>query len=431
MTLSRSELNQRITANLQARLDGQTQPSKGNVTQGSGGSPLAGRLGTGAQDGVGGSGPGKVETGERPSHLMTAAQLKAQAGRPSWLNHLPFRAPTNYQQIVSSLQELERAGSAQERLAKLDELEQRITDWKAGSAGRGHRKDAAKLQQLTTLKGQIAQERQALQPEVRKARGQEVLQEVREAIPAGLGLVCRDFDGVFEGNLQGGYPQETMERTLEHLDKLLGKAKPTAPAPRPDGSGHFPVVANQFESDFDRQDNWLETPQGKVLLGGPESGDARDALHAFTGSANQTLHLSKFLSQSAFNAMHNGLTTLLSNEQGDPINIGFARLSSGRGEEIDESEDRETRKAKPAQVTVSKDQGGDYLIDYTYQGSLKAFTGAGMFLNADPESSPIELSMRIKVRAQDLERGDLSYEVLTPPSFRMHFELDETRSTTG
>jgi hypothetical protein len=155
-----------------------------------------------------------------------------------------------------------------------------------------------------------------------------------------------------------------------------------------------------------------------VLLRDGEKGSARDALHGFTGSANQTLHLSKFLSQSAFNALHNGVSTLLGNELGDPINLGFARRSSEDGR-------------KPAQVTVSRDPQGDYIVDYAYQGSLKAFTGAGMFLNADPESSPVELGLRIKVRAEDLERGDLRYEVLTPPSFNIHFELDESKSTTG
>jgi hypothetical protein len=424
MALSRSDLNQRVTPNLQARLGGQTEVREGRVRQGSGGVPLASRLGTPGPEGVGGS--GRVEVGERPSQLMTAAELKAQAGKPTWLNSLPFREPSLYKQILTSLQGYEQAGgTAGQKLARLDELEQQVADWKAGNAGRGHRKDEAKLRELTALEGQIAQERQALQGErqvelrdTRQARGEEVLREVSDAVPRGLDLVCRDSDGAFVGDLQGSYPQETLERTLEHFDKLLAKAVPTAPSPRPDGSGDRPVVANQFEADFERQDNWIRTPQGKVLLRDGEKGSARDALHGFTGSANQTLHLSKFLSQSAFNALHNGVSTLLGNELGDPINLGFARRSSEDGR-------------KPAQVTVSRDPQGDYIVDYAYQGSLKAFTGAGMFLNADPKSSPVELGLRIKVRAEDLERGDLRYEVLTPPSFNIHFELDESKSTTG
>ncbi len=162
MTLSRADLNQRIADNLQLRLDGQKQVPKGNVAQGSGGVPLASHLGTGAQHGVGSSGLGKVEVGERQPQLMTAAQLKAQAGKPSWLNSLPFRSPTNYQEIVRSLEGFERAGSAQEKLARLDQLEQQVADWKTGNAQRGHKNDSSKLRELSVLEGQIGGMRQML-----------------------------------------------------------------------------------------------------------------------------------------------------------------------------------------------------------------------------------------------------------------------------
>ena len=52
MALSRSDLNQRVTANQQARLDGRTEVPEGRVRQGSGGVPLANRLGTRGQEGV-------------------------------------------------------------------------------------------------------------------------------------------------------------------------------------------------------------------------------------------------------------------------------------------------------------------------------------------------------------------------------------------
>jgi hypothetical protein len=180
----------------------------------------------------------------------------------------------------------------------------------------------------------------------------------------------------------------------------------------------YPAVAGQFESDFERQDNWIQTGQGKVLLQDSDDNNARDVLHAFTGSANQTLHLSKFLSQSGFNALHNGMSMVLSNEHGDPVAVGLAGRESEPG-------------SRPAQVTLSRDGNGDYLINYAYDGPLKALASAGMFLNADSSNSPVEIGFQIKVRAEDLERGDLSYEVLTPPRFKLHVELDETRSTTG
>ena len=197
--------------------------------------------------------------------------------------------------------------------------------------GAGTAKDAAKLRELTALEGQIAQERQALQGErqvelrdTRQARGEEVLREVSDAVPRGLDLVCRDSDRAFVGDLQGSYPQETLERTLEHFDKLLAKAVPTAPSPRPDGSGD-PARCRQPVRGRLRAPGQLDPdPAGQGLLRDGEKGSARDALHGFTGSANQTLHLSKFLSQSAFNALHNGVSTLLGNELGDPINVGFA-----------------------------------------------------------------------------------------------------------
>ncbi len=65
-----------------------------------------------------------------------------------------------------------------------------------------------------------------------------MLEEVRDAIPTGLKLTCRQSDGVFVGDVQGVYPQETLDRTLEHFDKLLSRSEARAPALRSDGRSY-------------------------------------------------------------------------------------------------------------------------------------------------------------------------------------------------
>ena len=205
---------------------------------------------------------------------MTAAELTAQAGKPTWLNSLPFREPSLYKQIITWLQGYERAGgTAGQKLARLDELAQKVADWKIGNVERGHRKDAAKLRELTALEGQIAQERQALQGE-----RQVELRDARQA--RGAGGAARGFrrgparprprlPGQRWG-VRRRPPGRLPERDAGAHAGAFRQAARQGPA---DGTcaatgrvrGH-PQVADQFEADFERQDNWIRTPQGKVLL---------------------------------------------------------------------------------------------------------------------------------------------------------------------
>jgi hypothetical protein len=72
-------------------------------------------------------------------------------------------------------------------------------------------------------------------------------------------------------------------------------------------------------------------PTGKEGLVPGEDTDRCDALHAFTGSANQPLHLSRLLTQIVFNALQNGLSTPLRNDGGYLASVGIPHWMGRKG----------------------------------------------------------------------------------------------------
>ena len=151
---------------------------------------------------------------------------------------------------------------------------------------------------------------------------------------------------------------------------------------------------------------------------GANDGDAAvDALRQFAGGDDDvTRGLSKLLTQSVLNSAHAEMRNIVRNEQGE-------KITSGIGGPVDGN-------AKNQMIEVRK-EGGDFVIDYRLASQLSMLNAGGTTIELGrSDANRVEISMQIRVSADDLRNGNLNYRITQPPHYDAQAVFDPARHVT-